>query len=282
MDETTTNAVDVDVTIDHLKVTRPQPPMPPGIAKGLVVAQAAVVKVPHDGHNRHHDYRYTTAEAVIEAARKPMEAGGLALVQMVGRLTPPQRIVWWEFVDGKEVEVVDTLPASVEVRHLLTHSEGETFELQPMHVPVIPEKGRPWDKAIATAGTYALGYRLRDLLKMPRTDEADDLDRRDDKNLKERGSSRGEAKTRQPTDEEKREKLLLTIKTSLGNVPGEEFGSLRTWIEQKHAKAVKGLQAFGGDPERELDALIKVAAKRLGEDEGEVLAWIATATAKAK
>jgi hypothetical protein len=38
---------------------------------------------------------------------------------------------------------------------------------------VVPERGRPLDKAFAVALTTSLSYLLRDLLQMPRGDEAD-------------------------------------------------------------------------------------------------------------
>jgi hypothetical protein len=42
--------------------------------------------------------------------------------------------------------------------------------------PIIPEKGRPWDKAHAGALTSSLAYFLRDLLLMPRVEEGTDMD----------------------------------------------------------------------------------------------------------
>ena len=51
----------------------------------------------------------------------------------------------------------------------------------PFGVPVLPEKGRPIDKAEAGARTYALSYFLRDLLLIPRVDEGSDVDQRDDR-----------------------------------------------------------------------------------------------------
>ena len=47
--------------------------------------------------------------------------------------------------------------------------------------PIIPDKGRPMDKAVATARTYALGYMLRDLLLLPRVEPSADVDARDDR-----------------------------------------------------------------------------------------------------
>lgn len=45
----------------------------------------------------------------------------------------------------------------------------------------MPEKGRPLDKAFATALTTALKYWLRDLLLLPRVVADDDMDTRDDR-----------------------------------------------------------------------------------------------------
>jgi len=243
--------------------------MPTNIAKALVVAQAAVVKVPHDGHNKHHDYRYTTAEAVIEAARGPMAAAGLAIVQMVGKLTPPSRITWWEQGADGPMEIVDTMPATVEVRHIITHESGDTWELPPMQTPVIPEKGRPWDKATATAGTYSLGYRLRDLLKMPRTDDADDLDRRNDDNT-ERSSRAAAPKTAKASP---RDMAIQAITVSLTKVPGPEFQTLKEWCD---AKAVKSVAAVGIEKATEL---VLVAADRLGIAPAVATEWITKAGA---
>lgn len=225
-------------------------PMPKNVAAALVIAQAAVVKVPHDGHNKHHDYRYTTAEAVIEAAREPMAKAGLSFSSFAGKLTPPTKITWWEQGADGPVEVVDTLPASIEVRGILAHESGETWETPPMHVPVIPEKGRPWDKAIATASTYALGYSLRGLLKMPRTDEADDLDRRNDANT-ERGTKAAKAPA-------KKADPLPAIKAALDELPNEDEPTLQVWINKYGARAVA---AVGMEKAQEL---VQAAATRLG------------------
>jgi len=47
--------------------------------------------------------------------------------------------------------------------------------------PVVPDRGRPPDKALASALTTSLAYLLRDLLLMPRVDPADDLAGREDR-----------------------------------------------------------------------------------------------------
>ena len=63
--------------------------------------------------------------------------------------------------------------------------------------PIIPEKGRPWDKAHAGALTSSLAYFLRDLLLMPRVEEGTDMDS-GDRDRKRQQNTTAPAKT-QPT-----------------------------------------------------------------------------------
>ena len=137
--------------------------MPAEIAKALVIAQAKMRRVGHDSSNEHHRYKYTSAEAILEAVRGPMEEAGLALLQL-----------GW---DAYQADGVSRL----RVRYLLTHSSGASWEVPSSTIPVLPDKGRPWDKAEATALTYSLGYTLRGLLRIPRWGTDDDVDQRDDR-----------------------------------------------------------------------------------------------------
>ena len=137
--------------------------MPAAIATGLAKAQARVKRVGKDGTNAFHKYKYTSAEALIEAAVDLMGEQGIALVQC-----------GWDRIQRPED------PARISVRYILTHASGESWEMPPSSTPVIPEKGRPWDKAEAAALTYSLGYTLRGLLKIPRADADDDVDQRND------------------------------------------------------------------------------------------------------
>ena len=139
--------------------------MPAAIATALAKTQAKVLRVGKDGENAHHRYRYTSAEALIEAAVGLMGSEGLAIVQCGWDLVAPS---------GPE------MPARLVVQYLLTHVGGDTWWMPPSSTPAIPEKGRPWDKAEAAALTYSLGYTLRGLLKIPRADADDDVDQRND------------------------------------------------------------------------------------------------------
>lgn len=130
------------------------------IATALVQAQAAIRRVGHDAQNQHHRYKYTSAEALIESAREPMAKAGLALIEAGFALRT---------LEGS---------AEIDVTYIVAHASGESWTMPTHTMPVLPEKGRPMDKAVATARTYSLGYALRGLLKIPRTDTDDDVDQR--------------------------------------------------------------------------------------------------------
>mgnify|MGYP000246290882 CR=1 FL=1 len=171
--------------------------MPPAIAKAIAIAQGLMQRVGHDGKNLHHWYRYTSAEAVIEASIEPMAKAGLGLVQCGWEPLPPRCDTWFDVSDkGEQLEQRVSGPARIEIRYMLVHESGVAWWMPPVTMPVLPEKGRPMDKAEATALTYSLGYVLRGLLKIPRTDDADDLDQRDDRGRDDRPARQQQQQTR--------------------------------------------------------------------------------------
>lgn len=177
--------------------------MPPEIATAIAKAQGAMRRVAHDNRNSHHGYRYTSAEAVIEASIGPMSQAGLALVQCGWEPLAPAVDVWHDVNDkGEPTEAKVSGPARLRIRYVLVSESGHSWEMPAVTMPVLPEKGRPIDKAEATALTYSLGYTLRGLLKIPRTDDGDDLDQRDDATAKrgpvQRPAQNGTAKAKAP------------------------------------------------------------------------------------
>jgi hypothetical protein len=275
-------------TADALYVA---PAMPAGIAKSLVKAQALVERVGKDGNNKFHHYRYTSAEAVMEAARDPMAAAGLAIVQMGWTLTDPRIVDTLEWVpavegkSGKDDRFIpqpskDILPGRTTVRFLLTHDSGETWEMPPIVVPVIPEAGRPWDKALFTALTFAEAYALRGLLKMPRSGDpdeteagSDDGDQRDDRNTTPSGAKRRETKV---DPEAKAERISEQVGTALDNVPNEDAPTLEAWCDRFAGKANA---AIGME---RLRPHVARTAKRLDVPEAQWQAWLAKAVAAHK
>lgn len=133
------------------------------LASALVQATQHAQSVSKDGKNAFHGYRYASAEAIIAEAREALTAAGLTLAALGWSVTPP----------------AGDFPGHLTVSYRLFHVSGETLDLEPCSTAIIPEKGRPYDKAEATALTYSLGYVLRGLLLLPRVDE--EPDKRDDR-----------------------------------------------------------------------------------------------------
>lgn len=131
------------------------------LALALSKAQAKSKPIEHDALNQFHKYRYTSSEAIIEAAIETLAGCELAVIptrQDIDRTKP-------------EIELVSTF--------ILAHSSGEHLVME-RRWPIIPDKGRPLDKATAAAATVSLAYLLRDLLLMPRVDQATDMSGRND------------------------------------------------------------------------------------------------------
>lgn len=137
----------------------------PRLATALVGAIRACSAVAHDAVNQHHKYRYTSAEAILREARVAMAANGLALIPLD------------QTVNGHEREGPDRY--ELVQQRLLVHESGESVVCRSAW-PIMPDRGRPLDKATAAADTLSLAYFLRDLLQMPRVDPADDVAGRDD------------------------------------------------------------------------------------------------------
>ena len=131
------------------------------LASALLAAQSALPSVGKDSKNSFHHYAYTSSEAMIGACRAALHSAGLVL-----------RRSGWKFdgtADGGVVtsQFILSCPAS---------GESVTDEVGWV---AIPEKGRPIDKALASALTASLNYFLRDLLMVPREEESE-MDKRDD------------------------------------------------------------------------------------------------------
>lgn len=174
--------------------------IPAKVAVALVAAQRLVKRIAHDANNPHHKYRYTSAEAVIEHATAWLDKAGLALVQYGWRRESP-RVESWAFVDAssKTVEVDESAPARLVILYALAHESGEVWDMPPVSIPVLPEKGRPLDKAEATALTYSLGYVLRGLLKIPRSDDGTDVNQRADDGGEDRDGHRSKGRVIAPS-----------------------------------------------------------------------------------
>lgn len=130
------------------------------LATALAAAQQKVRAVAHDAINAFHKYHYTSSEAIIEAAKTALAGSGLAVAPLEESMS-----------DGGDC---------LHCRFLLLHTSGESLPLV-RDWPIVPDRGRPLDKATASASTLALSYLLRDLLLMPRVNGEDEVSARDDR-----------------------------------------------------------------------------------------------------
>lgn len=164
------------------------------IYAALVDAQSRARAVEKDAKNKYHGYRYASAEAIIEEARYALNEAGLAAFA-----------VGWRFAHD---EMGDKGPIGrIVVNYRLVHRSGESADFEASSF-IIPEKGRPEDKAEAASLTTNLAYFLRALLLLPREDEGA-MDRRDDRDYEpRRAPAKSEERPRreEPAREEREER----------------------------------------------------------------------------
>jgi hypothetical protein len=139
--------------------------MTPDLNAALARAIARANPVDKGALNAFHKYKYASAESLIDEARIALASEGLAVIPLSHTLVPREG---------------DGYFADLRAEYLVTHASGQAVTCVST-TPCIAEKGRPHDKAVATASTYALGYFLRGLLLLPRVDESHEVDRRDDR-----------------------------------------------------------------------------------------------------
>lgn len=159
--------------------------MPVSIAKGLAKAQIYARGVSKSGQNKAPGaggYFYATSEDIIVEARRALAEGGGIFFSSVG----------WDYepidggpartkTDGAKTKTLATTSARVIVRYrLISIDTGETY-YDSASAPVVPDFGRPDDKASFGTLTECIAYTLRGLLNLPRGVEgAIDMNQRDD------------------------------------------------------------------------------------------------------
>ena len=136
--------------------------------EALLAAQEAIQAVGKGSVNKHHDYKYTSAEDMFSACRAALHDHGLLV----------RRVSW-------SVDAASNMLKSVFEIRFPASKESETFATDWY---IVESKGRPADKALGGALTTSFSYFLRDILLIPREDEAemrrmknDQMDERDDR-----------------------------------------------------------------------------------------------------
>jgi hypothetical protein len=109
---------------------------------------------------------------MIAAGRVAREGTGLALITAWGTLpAPPRR-------RGEDYGA-QWIHCTVEIRWALVHASGGVLS-GTVYGEAIASKGRPPDKAITAALTYAEGFLERSLMRLDRDEDPDDVDQRAD------------------------------------------------------------------------------------------------------
>ena len=155
----------------------------PGLADAMTKAQASVKAVEKDATNAYHRYKYASADAVIEEARRVLAEAGVAVFVTGWTLVPAQVAV--PFGENALPVPTGTDLARVEVTYRVAC--GSDFIVCVTDSYIVPEKGRPEDKAHAGALTTNLSYFLRGLLLIPREDPETSVETRDDTGYVPRG-----------------------------------------------------------------------------------------------
>jgi hypothetical protein len=142
------------------------------LVRALIAAQRRARAVEKKARNAHHGYNYASADAIIDEASEALSMEGLAVLPVsVGR--DPQQVdhVWQieKDAEGEDASFIVT-PRRILAVYKLVHESGEERDFS-SSTPVIPERGRPEDKAEFGARTENLAYALRDLLLIPREDQ---------------------------------------------------------------------------------------------------------------
>jgi hypothetical protein len=164
------------------------------LCKALVEAQRQARALYKDAKNKHHDYNYVSAEAIIDESRKALNAAGLAFDQ--------EEVSF--YVDERGI-------ARIKAIYSLSHESGEEKKYRGTF-PVLPGKGRPEDKAESSAVTTLLAYTLRGVLLIPRDDQAAAIDQRDDSDYEPRRES--ESKREEP----RASKAALDLRAEAGEM----------------------------------------------------------------
>lgn len=135
-----------------------KPKAEPTLVRALHAAQFEANRIDKDSKNTFSNYDYTSAESMMSMWTEISGRHGLALFPMELNI---------RYNPGD--------PPILQTTWLLSHIRGEDRTLT-MEWPIVTGKGKPMDKAIASARTSSLGYLIRDLLVAPRIHPTDDMD----------------------------------------------------------------------------------------------------------
>lgn len=204
----------------------------------LVKAQQSVKPVEKDSKNSFHHYRYASSEDVISESRRALSSNGLAFA-----------------VTSYRVATTET-GMMLHATYVLAHSSGECLEVL-SETPIIPEKGRPEDKATATAETYNLAYTLRGLLLIERVEEGMQADARDDSGYQpKKQEAKPQAAPQKSKIDQWRDSWISTLGEQLfADTVGCDLKDAKKFVPPKDAAKRNALVATLESARRDIEAL---------------------------
>jgi hypothetical protein len=136
--------------------------LPSTISEALFLAQTRARAIDRDARDEFHQFNYVSTEQMILTAQQILQEVGVRLD-----------------IAEQEVEV-DSIgrPWLKRVYHTM-HVASDHYQAFSQVWPIVEGKGKPLDKATASAMTSSLGYFLRDLLLLARVEKGTELDGND-------------------------------------------------------------------------------------------------------
>jgi len=191
------------------------------VFSALLEAQEAIASVVKDAKANYGErtkYSYVSADQMVTECRKALHAAGLILLR-----------------ESYSVQSSAETGMVLFSNYLLVHAaSGSSITSSQSPWFIIEAQGRPLDKALAGALTTSLSYFLRDLLLVPRDDEAE-MDKRNDVDHRPHGIGIGGAMALRKalvTAGCKEGALRAAMQQSGVNVPDDMATWDRSWMDR--------------------------------------------------
>lgn len=198
----------------------PLPPMPPEIAKAIVVVMAQIRRLGKDTENKFQRYQYTSVDQFFEAVGPLMAEAGIFTLPIESSMEIERKETT---NDQGQTKASIWLSATYDM--YIYHASGASFGPISRSIQV-PASGA---QSYASAMSFVEKYFLRSLFKIPTGDaDADGDDKRD---LPPRSNNRtppkpGDRIYREPTISEDQQRQLGHLMTAIGKGTWDEFSPI--------------------------------------------------------
>ena len=184
------------------------PLLPPKLAAAFIAAVCEAQQLQRDGSHTSHG-AYSTADSILAEMRRILSPEGLHLARLGHELSEKRSLL--EVMPDDPVSVFRQGDPSlagnmyyvgeVRFRWILFHSSGEYMLSDQWGtaspIPVIAQRGRPHDKSVEAAITYAWGKFVQGFLGLDREDKNTAVERRNDEQRERQQQQRGQQQQRE-------------------------------------------------------------------------------------